>query len=124
MRTPREAALAVGLQNASQDSYMHCTVHIYTCPSSQLQHSTLCSTHYRLHIVHLRAEIARTVVTAIRLRSGSLENRRSIPSKRKFYLLSKAGIPAVQPTELPIQWEPGALLLRIKWPGREADLSP
>jgi hypothetical protein len=28
------------------------------------------------------------------------------------------------PTEPPIQWVPGALSLGIKWPGREADLSP
>jgi len=28
------------------------------------------------------------------------------------------------PTQLPIQWVPGALSLGIKWPGPEADHSP
>jgi hypothetical protein len=31
---------------------------------------------------------------------------------------------ALGPTQSPIQWVPGALSLRVKWPGREADHSP
>jgi hypothetical protein len=31
---------------------------------------------------------------------------------------------ALGPTQLPIQWVPGALCLGVKWPGREADHSP
>jgi hypothetical protein len=32
--------------------------------------------------------------------------------------------PALGPTKLPIQWVPGDLSLREKWPGYEADHSP
>jgi len=31
---------------------------------------------------------------------------------------------ALRPTQLPIQWVPGALTQRVKWPGYEADHSP
>jgi hypothetical protein len=58
-RTPRDAAVStVALYSASeagaQFSYTHRNVHFETCStSSQLQHSTLVSTRYRLHIVYL-----------------------------------------------------------------------
>jgi len=32
--------------------------------------------------------------------------------------------PALGPTLPPIQWEPGAVFLVVKWPVREADQSP
>jgi hypothetical protein len=32
--------------------------------------------------------------------------------------------PALGPTHLPIQWVPGALSPRVKWPGCEADHLP
>jgi hypothetical protein len=39
-------------------------------------------------------------------------------------LYSTASRPALGPTQLPITWIPGALSVRVKWPGHEADRSP
>jgi hypothetical protein len=40
-----------------------------------------------------------------------------------FFLFLTAPRPAVGSTQPPIQWEPGALFLRLKWPGRETNHS-
>jgi hypothetical protein len=39
----------------------------------------------------------------------------------RIFLLTTASKPALGPTQLPIQWVPGALSLGVKRPGREAD---
>jgi hypothetical protein len=41
-----------------------------------------------------------------------------------IFLSTTAFRPALGPTHPPIQWVPGALSLRVKRPGREADHSP
>jgi hypothetical protein len=41
-----------------------------------------------------------------------------------IFLFTIASRPALGPTQPPIQWVPGALSLRVKGPGREADHSP
>jgi hypothetical protein len=38
-----------------------------------------------------------------------------------IFLFTTASSPALVPTQPPIQWVPGALLLEVKQPGREAD---
>jgi hypothetical protein len=43
---------------------------------------------------------------------------------RGWEYFTTASKPALGPTELPIQWIPGALSLGVKRPGREADHSP
>jgi hypothetical protein len=53
-----------------------------------------------------------------------LDSRGSIPGRGKISVLSTATIPALGPTQPPIQWIPGALSLGVKRPGREADHSP
>jgi hypothetical protein len=40
------------------------------------------------------------------------------------FLFATASQPALQPTQPPIQWAPGALSLGIKRPGRDVDHSP
>jgi hypothetical protein len=42
----------------------------------------------------------------------------------RIFLFSKSSIPALRPTQPPIQWVPGVLSLGVKRPGREADHSP
>jgi hypothetical protein len=41
-----------------------------------------------------------------------------------IYLFTTASRTALGPTQPPIQWVPGALSLRVKWPGCEANHSP
>jgi hypothetical protein len=41
-----------------------------------------------------------------------------------IFLFTTASKQALGPTQPPIQWVPGALSLRVKWPGREADHTP
>jgi hypothetical protein len=41
-----------------------------------------------------------------------------------IFLFTTASRTALESTQPPIQWEPGALSLGVKWPGREADHSP
>jgi hypothetical protein len=41
-----------------------------------------------------------------------------------IFLFTTAFRPTLGPTQPPIKWVPGAVLLGIKWPGREADHSP
>jgi len=41
-----------------------------------------------------------------------------------IFLLTTASRTALGPTQHPIQWEPEALSLEVKRPGREADSSP
>jgi hypothetical protein len=47
-------------------------------------------------------------------------------SRRRLGILlfTTASIPALGPTQPPIQWVPGALSLGIMWPAREVDHSP
>jgi hypothetical protein len=40
-----------------------------------------------------------------------------------IFLFTTASIPALGPTQPPIQWVRGALFRGVKWPGREADYS-
>jgi hypothetical protein len=42
----------------------------------------------------------------------------------KNFHFSMSSRPVLGPTQLPIQWVPGALYLGVKRPGREADQSP
>jgi hypothetical protein len=44
--------------------------------------------------------------------------------QRKIFLFSTASRPAVESTQPPIQWVPGALFPGVKRLGREADYSP
>jgi hypothetical protein len=48
----------------------------------------------------------------------------SIPGGGMRFFFSPLSIPALGPTQSPIQWVPGALSLHVKQPGREADNSP
>jgi hypothetical protein len=41
-----------------------------------------------------------------------------------IFLFTTTSRTALEPTQPPIQWVPGALSLGVKWPGREADHSP
>jgi hypothetical protein len=41
-----------------------------------------------------------------------------------IFLFTTASRTALGPTQPPIQWEPGALFMAVKRPGREADHSP
>jgi hypothetical protein len=41
-----------------------------------------------------------------------------------IFLFTTTSRTALQPTQPPIQWIPGALFLGVKWMGREADHSP
>jgi hypothetical protein len=43
-----------------------------------------------------------------------------VPAEAGNFLFTTASIPAVGPTQPPIQWVPGALYLGVKRPGREA----
>jgi hypothetical protein len=49
--------------------------------------------------------------------------RISSPGGGKSFHFSISSIPALGPTQPPIQWVPGALSLGVKRPGREADYS-
>jgi hypothetical protein len=42
----------------------------------------------------------------------------------EIFLFTTASRPALETTQPPIQWVPGALSLWVKWPGLEADYSP
>jgi hypothetical protein len=50
-----------------------------------------------------------------------LDDRGSIPGRRKFFLYSTASRTVLEPTRGLIQGLPDALSLGIKWPGHEAD---
>jgi hypothetical protein len=52
-----------------------------------------------------------------------LDDRGSIPSRGKIFLISTASRPALGPTQSPIQWILGAISLGEKRPGSEADYS-
>jgi len=45
-------------------------------------------------------------------------------SKLSAYVITFLKIPALEPTQPPIQWVSGALCLSVKRPGRETDHSP
>jgi hypothetical protein len=47
-----------------------------------------------------------------------------VDSQSSYFLFSIVSGPALEPTEPPIQWVPGALSLEVKRQGREADHSP
>jgi hypothetical protein len=47
-----------------------------------------------------------------------------IPAGLGIFLSDNASIPALGPTQSPIQWVPGSLSLGVERPGREADHSP
>jgi hypothetical protein len=49
-----------------------------------------------------------------------LESRQSLG----IFLFTTMSIPALGPTQPPIQWVPGALSLVVNWQGLEADYSP
>jgi hypothetical protein len=53
-----------------------------------------------------------------------LDGRDLIPGKGKIFLLSTPSRPALEPTQLLIQWVTGALSSEVKQPGGEADHSP
>jgi hypothetical protein len=47
-----------------------------------------------------------------------------LQARTRDFFLSIASIPALGPTQPPIQWSPGAHFQKVKRPGREADHSP
>jgi hypothetical protein len=53
-----------------------------------------------------------------------VDGRSSIPGYGKRVSLSTASRPTVELAQPPVQRVPGALSLRVKRPGREADCSP
>jgi hypothetical protein len=57
------------------------------------------------------------------LRAGRPKGRGSSPGRIKNFLFSTSSSVALGPTQPPIQWVPGALSARVKWPWREADHS-
>jgi hypothetical protein len=46
-----------------------------------------------------------------------------IPGRGKIFLFSTASIPALGPTQLPVQWVPGAVSQGVMWLEHEADHS-
>jgi hypothetical protein len=59
-----------------------------------------------------------------RLRTTQLKNSGSIPGKgKRIVSICKASIPALGPTQSPVQWILQALFLAVKWPGRETNHS-
>jgi hypothetical protein len=64
----------------------------------------------------------RSVDVVIRLRAGrtGFDSRRGL----QIFLLATASIPALAPTQPPVQWVSGVLSKEVKQPGREADHSP
>jgi hypothetical protein len=57
------------------------------------------------------------------LRAGLSGGFRSRPGL-EIFLLTNVSMPALEPTQPPIQWISGALSIGVKRPGREADHSP
>jgi hypothetical protein len=55
--------------------------------------------------------------------SGLPRNWANFKTKKNASVITSTSRPALGPTQLPIQWVPGALSLGIKRPGREADQS-
>jgi hypothetical protein len=66
------------------------------------------------------ARIAQWYSAGIRLDDRGFENQQGLG----IFLFTTESRPALEPTEPPIQWLPGALSLVVKRPGREADHSP
>jgi hypothetical protein len=58
------------------------------------------------------------------LRTGRPRGRSSSLGRGKNFLFSMSSRPVLRPTQLPIQWVPGALYPAIKRPERETDHSP
>jgi hypothetical protein len=53
-----------------------------------------------------------------------LDGRGPVPGRDKILLFSTTSRPSLGPTQPPIHWVPGAISLRLKRQGREADHSP
>jgi hypothetical protein len=62
-------------------------------------------------------------LTGIALGYG-LDDRVFVSRQGVVIYIITASRPVLGPTQPPIQWVPRALLLGLKWPGREADHSP
>jgi hypothetical protein len=58
------------------------------------------------------------------LRAGRPRGRSLSPGEGKNFHFSVSSRPALEPTQPPAQWIPGALSPGVKRPGREADHSP
>jgi hypothetical protein len=66
-----------------------------------------------------------TVVSSTRWIAVHCSNRMESWSGVRFPVgTGPASRPALEPTQLPIQWVLGTISLGVKWPGREADHSP
>jgi hypothetical protein len=63
--------------------------------------------------------IAQWLALGYRLDDQGFESRQGMG----IFLFTTASRPALGPTQLFIEWVPGALSLGVKWPGREADHS-
>jgi hypothetical protein len=58
------------------------------------------------------------------LRAGQPKGQISSPGRVKNFLFSTLSGPALDPTQPPVQWIPGALFPGVKQPGHEADHLP
>jgi hypothetical protein len=65
------------------------------------------------------AEILSVIALEYRLDDWGFDSQQGL----EIFLFTTASIPALEPTQPPIQWVPGALSLGVKRPGREADYS-
>jgi hypothetical protein len=88
--------------------YRNCSarcIHANPPPTRNLQ------TRWHLVATSLRVKIILTPLGSVRRGMG-------------IFLFTTASRTALEPTQTPIQWVPGALTLGVKRPGREADHSP
>jgi hypothetical protein len=89
---------------------------------------------YSIHVNHITLNMNNWIVGMILTRnmiaqgySARLRARWSgvrVPEGLGIFILTTASRPALGPTQLPIQWVPGALPLGIKLLGRQTDHSP
>jgi hypothetical protein len=78
----------------------------------------LCDT--LLYSLFFKSWIAQRYSAGLRVDNRGFGSRQGLG----IFLFTTASRPALRPTQPPIQWIPGALSLRVKRPGREADHSP
>jgi hypothetical protein len=75
------------------------------------------------HIFFISARKIKYVISialGYRLHDWEFESRQGL----EIFLFTTSSRLALGPTQLPVQWLPGSLSLRVKRPGHEADHSP